>query len=115
MVARGEVYWCDLGEPAGSAPAKRRPVLIIQSDDFNATRLATTLVATLTSNTALAAMPGNVFLAAAATGIPRDSVVDVTQLSTIDRRKLEQPRLSTLPHYLMDEIDRGLRLVLALR
>lgn len=71
---RADVYWADLGPAAGSRPAKRRPVLVIQSDAYNASGLATVLGAVITSNTALAAMPGNTFLPSAATGLPRDSV-----------------------------------------
>ena len=65
MTERGSVCWADLGEARGSKPAKRRPILVIQSDPFNASRLNTTIAAVITSNTALAAMPGNVFLPAA--------------------------------------------------
>src|SRR5690348_18402427 len=89
MVSRGEIYWCDLGEPAGSGPAKRRPVVIIQADEYNRSRLSTVIIATVTSNTALAGMPGNVFLAGAETGLPKDSVVNVTGVLTVDRRDLD--------------------------
>ena len=90
MVTRGEIYWHDLGEPVGSAPAKRRPVLVVQSDDYNDTRLQTTVVVALTSNTALSTMPGNVFLDAALSGLPKDSVANVTgSLSTSWIRLIE--------------------------
>jgi mRNA interferase MazF len=102
-----------LGEPKGSKPAKRRPVLVIQADAYNASKLHTTLVAVITSNTALAAMPGNVFLPAVASGLPKDSVLNVTALVTIDKADLDQP-VGTLPSSLMTEIDRGLRRVLGL-
>ncbi|HEY0168929.1 MAG TPA: type II toxin-antitoxin system PemK/MazF family toxin [Jatrophihabitans sp.] len=75
MIKRGNVYWADLGAPVGSRPAKRRPVLVISADTYNASRLATVLAVVITSNTDLATMPGNVFLPAKATGLPRDSVV----------------------------------------
>jgi mRNA interferase MazF len=103
----------DLGEPRGSRPAKRRPVLVIQSDPFNASRLATTLAMVITSNTALAAMPGNVFLPAAASGLPRDSVANVTAIVTLDKSDLEG-EIGQLPASLMDDVDRGLRRVLGL-
>ena len=90
MITRGAVYWADLGEPAGRRPAKRRPVLVLQADPYNASRLATVVAAVITSNTGLAAMPGNVFLPAAAVGLPRDSVVNVTALVTLDKSDLGQ-------------------------
>jgi mRNA interferase MazF len=111
--SRGDVCWVDLGEPKGSRPAKRRPVLVIQADPYNVSKLNTTLVAVITSNTALAAMPGNVFLPAVASGLPKDSVLNVTALVTIDRAELEAP-VGRLPRSLMTEIDRGLRRVLGL-
>lgn len=114
MVNRGDIHWCDLGEPSGSAPAKRRPVLVIQADPFNRSRLATVIVAVLTSNTALAAMPGNVFLAAMATGLPKDSVVNVTALVTLDRRDLDPHPVGSVPAHLLAEVDAGLRRVLGL-
>jgi mRNA interferase MazF len=110
---RGDVCWADLGEPKGSRPAKRRPVLVIQDDPYNDSKLSTTLVAVITSNTGLAAMPGNVFLPAVASGLPKDSVLNVTALVTIDKADLDQP-VGRLPRSLMTEIDRGLRRVLGL-
>lgn len=110
---RGDVCWADLGEPRGSTPAKRRPVLVIQADPYNASRLNTTLVAIVTSNTALAAMPGSVFLPAAASGLPKDSVLNVTALATLDKADLDPP-VGRLPISIMTQIDRGLRRVLGL-
>lgn len=113
MIARGSIILADLGPPSGSRPAKRRPVLIIQADPFNASRLATVLAAVITSNTALASMPGNVFLPSATTGLPKDSVANVTALVTLDKSDVGEPAgQATLE--LMREIDRGLRTVLAL-
>jgi mRNA interferase MazF len=110
---RGDVCWADLGEPKGSRPAKRRPVLVIQADPYNASKLNTTLAAVITSNTALAAMPGNVFLPAVASGLPKDSVLNVTALVTIDKADLDPP-VGRLPGSLMIQIDRGLCRVLSL-
>jgi mRNA interferase MazF len=110
--SRGDVCWADLGEPRGSRPAKR-PVLVIQADPYNVSRLSTTLIAVITSNTALATMPGNVFLPSVSSGLPKDSVLNVTALVTIDKADLGQP-VGTLPASLMAEIDRGLRRVLDL-
>ena len=113
MTGRGSICWADLGETRGSRPAKRRPVLVIQSDPFNASRLNTTIAAVITSNTPLAAMPGNVFLPAAVSGLPKDSVIDVTAVVTLDKTDLEEP-VGHAPASVMDEVDRGLRRVLGL-
>lgn len=113
MIERGEVHWADLGTPSGSRPAKRRPVLVVQSDSYNGSRLATVVAAVITSNTALAAMPGNVFLPATATGLPRDSVVNVTAVVTLNKTDLTD-RAGRLSLTLMTEVDRGLRRALAL-
>ena len=111
VISRAEIYWADLGPPSGSRPAKRRPVLVIQADPYNASRLATVLAAVITSNTALATMPGNVFLPAAATGLPRDSVVNITALVTLNKNNLTD-RIGEVPPSVMHDVDRGLRRVL---
>lgn len=113
MIERGSIYWVDLGPARGSAPAKRRPVLVVQSDQHNASRLLTTIVATITSNTSLASMPGNVFLPAAFTGLPRDSAVNTTALVTLDKHDLTE-FVGRLPGHLLAEVDAGLALVLAI-
>jgi mRNA interferase MazF len=88
-------------------------VLVIQSDSYNESRLATVLVAVVTSNTALATMPGNVFLPTTATGLPRDSVVNVTALVTLNKSDLSE-QIGQVPSRLLDDVDRGLRQVLNL-
>jgi mRNA interferase MazF len=113
VIHRGGIYWADLGEASGSKPAKRRPVLVIQSRPFNASRLSTTVAAVITSNTRLATMPGNVFIPAAATGLPKDSVVNITALVTLDQTDLGA-QAGHLPDSLMDDVDRGLRRLLSL-
>jgi len=113
VIERGDIYWAELGPPVGSRPAKRRPVLVIQADEYNTSRLATVLAAVITSNTALATMPGNVFLPDTATGLPRDSVVNVTALVTLNKSDLND-RVGTTPASLMQGIDHGLRRVLKL-
>lgn len=113
MIERGGIYWVDLGPVVGSRPAKRRPVLVIQSDSYNSSRLATVLAAVITSNTSLAVMPGNVFLPAAATGLPRDSVVNVTALVTLDKTDLAE-QVGQAPEALLTEVARGLRRILDL-
>lgn len=113
MIARGDLWWADLGEPRGSAPAQRTPVLVVQADSYNHSRLRTAVVAVITTNQRLAAMPGNVLLPAAQSGLPQDSVVNVTQLATVSREYL-QDRIGAAPPWLLTEVDRGLRRVFAL-
>lgn len=113
MIDRGAVRWADLGPAHGSNPAKRRPVLVIQADTFNESRLATALVAVITSNTALAAMPGTVFLPAVVTGLPRDSTVNVTTLVTLNKSDVAEVS-GRISERFLDDVDRGLRLVLNL-
>lgn len=113
MIRRGEVCWIDFGEPKGSAPAKRRPAVIVQSDRYNASRISTVVVLPITSNTALARHPGNVFIPAPASGLPRDSVVNISQPMTVDRSDLDATGVE-LPESLMDAIGAGLRRVVDL-
>ncbi len=110
---RGEIWWTDLGPPKGSSPARSRPVLIVQTDSFNASRIDTVIVAAITSNLRLADAPGNVLLTKRASALPKRSVVNVSQIATIDKRRLTEA-VSSLATDVMDDIDRGLRLVLGL-
>jgi mRNA interferase MazF len=111
VVARGEVWWVDFGDPVGSGPGYRRPAVVVSSDRFNASRLRTVVVAAITSNLRLGSAPGNVILPADLLAKP--SVVNVTQVLAIDRVLLED-HLATLPRLEMDGVDAGLRLVLDL-
>jgi mRNA interferase MazF len=113
VTTRGGIYWADLGPARGSKPAKRRPVVVIQDDRFNSSQLATVLAAVVTSNTALAARPGNTFLPSSATGLPRDSVANVSALVTLNKTDLTE-QVGSVPAYLRGEIDAGLRLILNL-
>jgi mRNA interferase MazF len=113
VIARGEVWWADLGLPRGSAPALRRPVLVVSDDRYNASRLQTVIVVVLTSTTRLAALPGNVAVSGELSGLPKDSVVNLTQVATLDRGALER-RCGQLPMWLMTQVDHGLRRALAL-
>lgn len=113
LIAKGDLFWVDFGPIVSSAPAKRRPAVVVQGDQYNRSRLATVVVAAVTSNTALAGYPGNVFLPAVVTGLPRDSVVNVTALATVDRRDLAE-RIGPLPGHLVADLEDGLRLVLDL-
>lgn len=113
-MVRGQLWWADLGLPRGSAPALRRPVLLVSAGQYNRSRLATVTVAVLTSNVRLAALPGNVLVAADVVAeLDGDSVVNVTQLATIDRGALEE-LIGFLPDWLMADIDAGLARALAL-
>jgi mRNA interferase MazF len=112
-IQRGEIWWADLAEPRGSEPGYRRPVLVVQADSFNRSRIQTAIVAVITGNLELADAPGNVLLPARSTGLPRDSVVNVSQLLTLDRSFLTE-HAGTLPTRLQGSVDEGLRLVLEL-
>lgn len=90
VIAQGEIWWADLGEPAGSEPGFRRPVIVVQGDAFNASSLRTVVCVVLTSNVRWGDAPGNVALAARATGLPKASVANVSQLVTIDRTVLTE-------------------------
>lgn len=105
VIGQGDVHWASLEDPVGSAPGFRRPVVIVQGDSFNASRIATTVVVPLTSDLRLAGAPGNVVLAAARTGLPKDSVANVSQIVSIDRSLLSD-RVGHLP-------ENDLRLILA--
>ena len=113
VIERGQVWWADLGEPAGSEPGFRRPVLIVQSDAFNRSRLRTVLAVVLTSNLRLVEAPGNVLIPAKAAGLPKDSVANVSQLITVDRDFLAQSA-GRIRGQVLKDVDNGLRLVLAL-
>lgn len=108
MIERGGIYWAELGAPAGSRRAKRRPVLVISAETYNNSRLATVTAVVITSNADLATMPGNVFLPAAVTGLPKDSVVNVTAVVTLNKADLSE-QAGRPPLALLREIDRGVR------
>ncbi len=110
---RGEIWWADLGEPRGSSPGFERPVLIIQSDTFNQTQIKTLIVAIITSNLRLADLAGNIQLSIRTSGLEKESVVNLTQLFTIDRQDLLE-FISALSERKMEQVDEGLRLILAL-
>ena len=110
---RGEVWWADLPEPVGAEPGFRRPVLIVQADGFNRSRIRTVLAAAITTNLAVAAAPGNLPLPRRNAGLDRESVVNVSQLVTIDKRFLIE-RAGRLSASQLRQVEEGLRLVLAL-
>lgn len=112
-IHRGEIWWADLAEPRRSEPGYRRPVLVIQADPFNRSRIQTAVVAVITGNLELAEAPGNVLLPARSSGLRRDSVVNVSQLLTLDRAFLTE-HAGTLTPRLQRAVDEGLRMVLQL-
>jgi mRNA interferase MazF len=85
VISQGDVWWADLGEPVGSEPGFRRPVIVVQGDSFNRSALRSAVAVPLTSNLRWAGAPGNVRLTARATGLPRDSVANVSQIVALDR------------------------------
>jgi len=113
VIRRGEIWWASLPDPAGSEPGYRRPVLIIQSDDFNRSRIATIIAAVITSIIRLAQAPGNVLLPSKSSGLPKDSVVNVSQVVTIDKTFLTE-RVGAISSHLLEQVEEGLRLSLSL-
>lgn len=110
---RGEVWWAELPEPTGSEPGYRRPVLVLQSDEFNRSQINTVVAAAITSNIRLAGAPGNVLLSKGDVGLYRESVINVSQIVTLDRSFFAEA-VGSIPAAKMREVDEGLRLVLAL-
>lgn len=110
---RGDLWWASLPLPAGSEPGYRRPVLVVQADSFNRSRIQTVVVVAITSNVALGQAPGNVLLSKRATGLPKASVANVSQMLTLDRSMLAR-KIGSLPSEEMRKVDAGLRLVLQL-
>jgi mRNA interferase MazF len=113
VIARGEIWWAELPDPVGSSPGYRRPVVVMQSDQFNRSRINTVVVVAITSNTRLANAPGNVFLPKTHTSLPQDSVANVSQLLTIDKVFRTQ-KIATLSARYIQRIEDGMRLVLSL-
>ena len=112
-VARGDIWWADLPDPIGSGPGYRRPVLIVQSDAFNRSRLSTIVAVVLTGNLRLLDAPGNVLLTSRSSGLPRDSVANVTQVATFDRAVLTE-RVGRLSPAALAQVSDGLRIALDL-
>ena len=110
---RGEIWWASLSDPAGSGPGYRRPLLIIQSNEFNDSRIRTVVCAAITSNLRLSHAPGNVRLSRKASGLKRQSVVNISQILSVDRRYLSEC-VQRLPARLLREVDDGIRLVLSI-
>jgi mRNA interferase MazF len=111
VMQRGDIWWANLPEPTGSASGYRRPVLVIQSDAFTRSRIATIIIVAITSNLRLATAPGNVFLPATESRLPKDSVINVSQIMTLDKSMLDEyvDRISATTLTLVEE---GIRLAL---
>jgi mRNA interferase MazF len=113
VILRGQVWWADLGVPRGASPGFERPVVVIQANGFNKTDIDSVIIAISTTNLRLARMPGNVSVQAGIGGLKEDSVINITQLFTVDKTDLLE-LLGSVPRDIMGQIDDGLRLVLSL-
>ena len=111
VISQGEVWWADLGEPSRSEPGFRRPVVVVQSDSFNRSRIATVVCVPLTSDLRWAQAPGNVLLESKVTGLPKDSVANVSQIVTLDRISLTD-RVRALPDKKLELVLFGIDVVL---
>jgi mRNA interferase MazF len=113
VMKRGEIWWASLAEPVGAEPGYRRPVVVLSSDKFNVSRISTVVCAAITSNLRLAEAPGNVALPARDSGLPRDSVVNVSQIITVTKVHLTE-RVGMLGRANLSAVESGVRLVLDL-
>jgi mRNA interferase MazF len=113
VIVRGEIWWATLPAPVASEPGYRRPVLIIQSNDFNKSRIKTIVAAVITSNLRLANAPGNVLLSQQESGLPQNSVVNVSQLITVDKSFFTD-KAGSVSAGKLKEVEAGIRLVLSL-
>lgn len=113
MIERGSIWWADLADPRGSEPGFRRPLLVVQADAFNRSRIQTVVTVVLTSDLRLVQAPGNVLIPARLSGLPRDSVANVSQVITVDRAYLREPA-GKLDAKALRPVEGGLRLVLGL-
>ena len=111
VIAQGEIWWADLAPPIGSGPGFRRPVVVVQGNALNRSRIATVVCVPLTSNVAWTNAPGNVPLSARLTGLPKDSVANVSQIVTLDKTVLTE-RTGKLPRAKLELIRTGIQLIL---
>lgn len=110
---RGEIWWATLPRPVGSEPGYRRPMLVVQADPFNSSAISTVICAVITSNLRLAGAPGNTRISPRESGLPKASVVNVSQLMTVDKEFLTE-RIQVLSARTMEQISEGLRLAMGL-
>ncbi len=111
MIRQGDVYWINLRKPVGSAPGYRRPFIVVQNDTFNASRIRTTVVCALTTNLARSDAPGNVLIKKGEAGLPGDSVINITQVATVDKSEL-MDRAGRVPPSRLQAVIRGINLLL---
>jgi mRNA interferase MazF len=110
-ISQGDIWWADLGEPTGSAPGFRRPVVVVQGDALNRSKISTAVCVPLTSNLRWAEAPGNVLLTARVSGLPKDSVANVSQLVTVDRSVLVE-KIGSVPRAKLELVLAGIDVVL---
>jgi mRNA interferase MazF len=111
VISQGEVWWADLGEPMGSEPGYRRPVIVVQGDALNRSRIATVVCIPLTRNIKWASAPGNLLLKSDLTGLPEDSVANVSQIVALDREQLTE-RVGKVGSRQIDAILNGVDVIL---
>jgi mRNA interferase MazF len=111
VINQGDIFWVDLGEPSGSEPAYRHPHLVIQNNVFNASRINTVVVCSLTSNLQRGQSPGNVLLEKGEANLPKSSVVNITQIFTVDKRDLTE-KIGSLTHNRMAQVLEGIELLI---
>jgi mRNA interferase MazF len=111
VMQRGDIWWANLPKPTGSATGLRRPVLVVQADAFTRSRIATVIIVAITGNLRLATAPGNVFLPAAESGLPKDSVINVSQIITLDKSMLDE-YVDRISAHTLIQVEEGIRLVL---
>jgi len=113
VISRGEIWWASLPAPIASEPGYRRPLLVVQSDDFNQSRINTVIAAVITSNLRLADAPGSVLLSKRESGLPKKSVVNVSQLITVDKSFFTE-KIGSIGALKLKEVEAGIRLTLSL-
>jgi mRNA interferase MazF len=113
VIKRGDIWWAELPEPACSDPGYKRPLLIIQSNEFNKSEINTIIAVVITSNLRLATAPGNILLSAKRSKLPKESVINISQVITLDKALLTK-KVHHLPNNIIAQVDEGLKLVLKL-
>lgn len=111
IIRQGDIWWADLPEPAGAGPGFRRPILVVQRNSINQSRIQTIVCVILTSNLRLASVPGNVLLAPEDTGLPKESVANVSQLITVDKRMFDE-YVGPIPDDLLEKVLNGIEYIL---
>lgn len=113
VIKRGDIWWAELPEPHGAGPGYKRPLVIIQTNEFNKSKINTVIAAVITTNLRLSAAPGNILLSKNKSKLPKESVINVSQIVTVNKSFLTE-KVKTLPSSTMVQVDEGIRLVLNL-